>query len=90
MAKSGKPTSKKPAALINEDELEELLNESVPAPAPKQMLLEPTIRMVEIVPKRDFKACIGGVWYFCSKDAKRLVPSYVRDIFLKDPTKIRY
>lgn len=90
MAKSKKSVKEQPVVLVNEDEFEELLNEAAPALQITQDVVEPTIRMVEIMPKRDFKACIGGVWYFCSKDVKRLVPTYVRDIFLKDSTKIRY
>lgn len=50
--------------------------------------VDPIIKIVEIIPKRDFRACIGKTWYFCNKGVKQRVPTYVRDIFLKDPTKL--
>lgn len=87
-------TKPKKVSAENDAVFEELFKESSQKNAEQQTMepeiVEPVIKMVEIMPKRDFKACIGGVWYFCRKDVKRMVPTYVRDIFLKDPTKIRY
>lgn len=87
-AKKTKATKEKPAGKVLKDiDLVDLLvkEEEEVTTAP---FVEPIIQIVEIIPKRDFRACIGKTWYFCNKGVKQRVPTYVRDIFLKDPTKL--
>lgn len=45
-------------------------------------------KLVQVIPKKDFQNTIGGTRYICYKGVPQKVTEYIKQVWLRDPTKI--